>query len=197
MSNDIDKIKRLREKTSAGMIDCKKALSEAGGDMDKAIEILRKKGIALASKRASRVTKEGAIASYIHMNKRIGVLIELNCETDFVAKNDLFKNFAKDLTMQIAASNPLYIDKEDVPDEVIEKEREIIREQHKDKPQKAMDKITDGNLEKFYSEVCLMQQPFIKDPSIIIKDLLTQIIAKTGENIIIRRFTRYQLGEEI
>lgn len=195
--NDLDKIKSLREKTAAGMMDCKKALAEAGGDMEKAIEILRKKGIALASEKAMRITKEGVIASYIHINNKIGTLVEVNCETDFVAKNDLFKNFVKDLTMQIAASNPLYLDKENVPKEVVDKEIDIIKEQHKKKPAKAMDKIIEGNLEKFYSEVCLLQQPFIKDPSITIKDLLTQVIAKTGENIVIRRFIRYQLGEKL
>ncbi len=196
MSNDTDKIKQLREKTFAGMMDCKRALAEAGGDIKKAIEILRKKGIALAGRKAARVAKEGIIASYIHSNDRIGVLIEVNCETDFVAKNDLFKNFVKDLTMQVAASNPLYIDKKDIPKEVVDKEIDIIKEQHKDKPAKVMDKIIEGNLDKFYSEVCLLHQPFIKDPSVTIKDLLTQIIAKTGENIAVHRFTRYQLGEE-
>ena len=197
MGNDIDKIKKLREKTFAGMMDCKKALAEAAGDMKKAVEVLRKKGIALASKRSSRAAKEGVIASYIHTNKKIGILVEVNCETDFVAKNDLFKNFVKDLTMQVAASNPHYIDKADVPKEVLDKEAAIIREQHKKKPAKVLDKIVEGNLDKFYSEACLMQQPFIKDPSVTVKDLLTQTIAKTGENIVIRRFTRYQLGEEL
>ena len=194
--NDVDKIKRLREKTFAGMMECKRALEEASGDMDKAVEILRKKGIALASRKASRLAKEGAVASYIHINHKIGVLVEVNCETDFVARNDLFKNFVKDITMQIAASYPQYIDKEDIPEEIIAREKEIIKEQHKSKPQDVLNKIMEGNLDKFYSEVCLLQQPFIKDPSLMIKDLLIQTIAKIGENIIVRRFVRYQLGEE-
>lgn len=197
MGNDIEKIKQLREQTLAGMMDCKKALAEAGGNMEKAIEILRKKGVALASRKASRAAKEGVIASYIHTNDKIGVLIEVNCETDFVARNNLFKNFVKDLSMQIAASNPLYTDKEDVPKEAIDREVDIIREQHKNKPANAIDKIVEGNLDKFYSEVCLLQQPFIKDPSITVKDLLIQTIAKTGENILVRRFIRYQSGEEL
>ena len=195
--NELDKIKQLREKTFAGMMECKSALAESGGDMNKAVEILRKRGIALATKKASRATKEGVVASYIHINNKIGVLIEVNCETDFVARNDLFKAFVKDLTMQVAASNPLYIDKEDLPPEVIAKETEIIKEQHKNKPANVIDKIVQGNLEKFYSEACLMQQPFVKDPTLTIRDLLTQTIAKTGENIVMRRFVRYQLGEEV
>lgn len=197
MNGGVDKIKQLREKTFAGMMDCKDALTEAAGNMEKAIEILRKKGIALATKKASRTAKDGVIASYIHTNHKIGVLVEVNCETDFVAKNEMFKAFVKDVTMQIAASCPMYIDKENVSKEAIDKERDIAKEQHKNKPAKVIDKIVEGNLEKFYSQVCLLQQPFIKDPSITIKDLLTQIIAKTGENIIIRRFTRYLLGEEV
>ncbi len=195
--NELDKIKKLREKTSAGMMDCKAALAEASGDMEKAVEVLRKKGIALATKKSSRAVKEGIIASYVHTNNKIGVLLEVNCETDFVARNEMFRSFVKDLTMQIAASNPLYVNKEDIPQQVIDKESEIIKEQHKNKPAKVMDKIAEGALEKFYSESCLLHQPFIKDPSITIKDLLTQAIAKTGENIIVRRFARYQVGEEI
>lgn len=176
MAQHIDKIKTLREKTQAGVMDCKKALADADGDMNKAVEILRKKGIALASKKASRVAKEGVVASYIHTNHKIGVLVEVNCETDFVARNDSFKTFVKDLTMQIAASSPLYLDKEYVPKD-------------------ALENIAETELDKFYTESCLMQQPFIKDPAIIIKDLLTQVIAKTGENIVVRRFIRYQVGE--
>ncbi|MFH0731762.1 MAG: translation elongation factor Ts [Candidatus Omnitrophota bacterium] len=197
MASDLDKIKDLREKTSAGMMDCKIALAEAGGDEVKAVEILRKKGVALAAKKASRTAKEGVIASYIHTNNKIGVLVEVNCETDFVARNDVFKNFVKDLTMQVAASYPVYISREEVPADVLEKEKEIIKEQHKNKPQKAMDKIIEGGIEKFYSQACLLEQPFIKDPSKNIKALLTEVIAKTGENIIVRRFTRYQAGEQI
>lgn len=190
-------VKKLREKTFAGMMDCKKALTEAGGNMEKAVEILRKKGVATASKKSTRSTKEGVIASYIHTNHKIGVLVEINCETDFVARNDVFKAFVKDLTMQIAASHPIYLDKENVPQAVIDKESEIIKEQHKKKPENVIEKIVKGNLEKFYSEVCLQQQPFIKNPSIKIKDVLTETIAKIDENINIRRFIRYQLGEEI
>lgn len=197
MANELDKIKQLREKTSAGMMDCKSALAEAAGDQEKAIEILRKKGIALATKRSSRAAKEGVVASYIHMNHKIGVLVEVNCETDFVAKNDMFKAFVKDVTMQIAASSPLYIDKEDIPQDVIEKEKSIAKEQHKNKPANVVDKIVEGNIGKFYQDTCLLHQPYIKDPSTTIKDLLTQVIAKTGENVIIRRFVRYQVGEEI
>lgn len=197
MTNELNQIKRLRDKTSAGMMDCKKALLEAGGNIDKAIEILRKKGIALAAKKATRATNQGVIASYIHTNDKIGILVEVNCETDFVARNEVFRNFVKDLTMQIAASAPSYANKEDVPEEVIEKEKAIAAEQYKNKPQNAMGKILEGAVNKFYSEACLMQQPFIKNPSVTIGDLLTEVIAKTGENIVIRRFTRYQLGEEI
>lgn len=191
----LDKVKALREKTSAGIMDCKGALKEAGGDIDKAIEILRKRGISLASKKSSRAAKEGAVASYIHMNGKIGVLLEINCETDFVARNEDFKNLVKDLTMQIAAANPTYLKKEDVPGEVIDKEAEIIKEQNKNKPEKALGNIVEGKLNSFYQEACLLEQPFIKDPKVFIKDLLTSVIAKTGENIVIRRFTRYQLGE--
>jgi elongation factor Ts len=195
MANKLDKVKVLREKTSAGMMDCKTALAEAGGDIDKAIEILRKKGISLASKKSSRATKEGVIASYIHLNGKIGVLLEVNCETDFVARNEEFKHFVKDLTMQIAASNPSYINKDEVPADLLEKEADIIKEQNKGKPEKALEKIVEGKLKSFYQEACLLEQPFVKDPKVFVKDLLTGLIAKTGENIIIKRFTRYQLGE--
>jgi len=191
----LDKVKTLREKTNAGMMDCKSALSEAGGDIDKAVEILRKKGVSLATKKSSRSAKEGAVASYIHMNGKIGVLAEINCETDFVARNEEFKNFVKDICMQIAASNPTYMLREDVPEEVVKKEADIIKEQSKGKPEKALEKIVEGKLNSFYKEACLMEQPFIKDPKVSIKDLLTSVIAKTGENIIIKRFSRYQLGE--
>lgn len=191
----LDKVKALREQTNAGMMDCKSALKEADGDVDKAVEILRKKGISLASKKSSRSAKEGAITSYIHMNGKIGVLVEVNCETDFVARNEEFRNFIKEITMQIAASNPTYITKEEVPQDAIKKEAEIIKEQNRGKPEHAQEKIVEGKLNSFYQEACLMEQPFIKDPKVSIKDLLTSIIAKTGENIIIKRFVRYQLGE--
>jgi len=195
MADVMDKVKTLREKTSAGMMDCKTALTEAKGDLDKAIEILRKKGISLASKKSSRAAKEGVIASYIHMNSKIGVLVEVNCETDFVARNEDFKTFVKDLTMHIAAANPTYLKREDVPKKVVDKEIEIIREQAKDKPQKALEKITEGKLNNFYKETCLLEQMFVKDPKVSIRDLLIGLVAKIGENIAIRRFIRYQLGE--
>jgi elongation factor Ts len=191
----LDKVKELRIKTNAGMMDCKKALSESSGDLEKAIEILRKKGISLASKKSSRAAKEGIIASYIHMNNKIGVLLEVNCETDFVARNEEFKGFVKELSMQIAASSPVYISKEEVSPEALEKEREIIREQNKNKPENALEKIIEGKLNSYYQDVCLLEQPFIKDPKINIQTLLTDLIGKIGENIVIKRFTRYQLGE--
>lgn len=191
----LDKVKILREKTNAGIMDCKSALADASGDVDKAIEILRKRGISLASKKSSRAAREGLIGSYIHLNGKIGVLLEVNCETDFVARNEEFKNFVKDLSMQITAVNPSYISQEDVPEDVIEKEISIIKEQSKGKPEAALEKIVEGKLKSFYQEVCLLEQPFIKDPKVFVKDLLTSLVAKIGENIIIKRFVRYQLGE--
>ncbi len=190
-------VKQLREKTGAGMMDCKKALTESGGDIERAIEILRKKGLAAAEKKAGRETSEGIIGSYVHMDK-IGVLVEVNCETDFVARTEDFRQFVKDIAMQIAASNPLYLDRESVPREVIEKEKEIYRDQIKGKPEHVIEKILEGKLEKFYSEHCLMDQTFIKDPEgkKKVRDVLTELIARLGENIRIRRFVRFQLGEE-
>jgi elongation factor Ts len=193
----MDAIKKLREKTSAGIMDCKKALKEAAGNIEKAIEILRKKGIKLASEKSSRAAKEGRIESYIHMNGKIGVLLELNCETDFVARNDEFKQFAKDITMQIAAARPRYIKKEDVPEAVIEKEKEILMAPMKNKPKDALEKIIIGKIENFYEENCLLEQVFVKDTKLKIKDILHSFIAKIGENIVIRRFSRYQLGEDL
>ncbi|MBI5144226.1 MAG: translation elongation factor Ts [Candidatus Omnitrophica bacterium] len=193
----IDAIKKLREKTNAGVVDCKKALRDAGGDIDKAIEILRKQGVSLASKKAGRQAKEGRIESYIHLGGKIGVLVEVNCETDFVARNDDFKSFVKDIAMQVAASNPLYVKREEVLQEAIKKETDIIKAQLTGKPQSAIDKIVEGKLAKFYEEVCLLEQPFIKDTSLKVKDILTSMIAKIGENIVIRRFVRYQAGEEV
>jgi len=190
-------IKKLREKTGAGMMDCKQALKEANGEMEKAIEILRKKGVSIAAKKASRATKEGVAESYIHHGSKIGVLLEVNCETDFVARNQDFKKFVKDVAMQIAATAPRYIKREDVPKLVLDKEREIFKAQIKDKPANVIDKIVEGRLEKFYEETCLLEQPFVRDPNIKIKELLTSIVAKTGENALIRRFVRYQVGEEI
>ena len=190
-------VKQLREKTGAGMMDCKSALTEVGGDMEKAIEFLRKKGLATAQKRAGRAMTEGTIQSYIHMNAKLGVLVEVNCETDFVAKNDDFKSFAKNIAMHIAASNPLGITPEDIPQEIIEKEKEIYRAQALDlgKPENVLDKIVDGKLKKFYQDNCLMNQPYVRNPDISIADLLNELIAKIGENISIKRFVRYQIGE--
>ena len=190
-------VKQLREKTGAGMMDCKSALTEVGGDIEKAIEFLRKKGLATAQKRAGRAMTEGIIQSYIHMNAKLGVLVEVNCETDFVAKNDEFQGFAKNIAMHIAASNPLGITPEDIPQEVIEKEKEIYRAQALDlgKPENVLDKIVDGKLKKFFQDNCLMNQPYVRNPDISIADLLNELIAKIGENISIKRFVRYQIGE--
>lgn len=188
-------VKQLREKTNAGMMDCKRALEEAGGDMAKAETILRTKGIAGASKKASRATKEGIVASYIHLQGRVGVLVEVNCETDFVAKNENFRSFVKDITLHIAAAHPTYVSREDVPATLIEAEREIYKGQVTGKPANVMEKIIDGKLEKYYSEVCLLEQGFVKTPDVTIKDLLSSKIAELGENIVIRRFTRYSVGE--
>lgn len=194
----LDAIKRLREKTNAGVGACQKALKESCGDVDKAVEVLRKQGAALASKKAGRQAKEGRIESYIHLGGgKIGVLVEVNCESDFVARNDDFKTFVKDIAMQVAASNPLYVKKEDVPESAIKKETEIIKAQLTGKPAAAVDKIIEGKLLKFYEETCLLEQPFIKEPAMKVKDILTSMIAKIGENIIIRRFVRYQVGEEL
>jgi elongation factor Ts len=190
-------VKQLREKTNAGMMDCKRALEEAGGDFDKAETILRTKGIASASKKASRATKEGIVASYIHLQGKVGVLVEVNCETDFVAKNENFRSFVKDITLHIAAAHPLYVSREDVPGKLIEAEREIYKAQVKGKPANVTEKIVDGKLDKFYSTVCLLEQGFIKNPDVTIKDLLSSKIAELGENIIIRRFTRYLVGEPL
>ena len=189
-------VRDLREKTSAGMMDCKKALTEAGGDMTKAEEWLRQKGLSSAAKKASRVATEGAVGSYIHAGGKIGVLVEVNCETDFVARTELFQAFVKDVSMHIAAANPLYLRREDVPPEVVEKEREIAKLQLKEqgKPEKVWDKIIEGKLDKYYKEVCLLDQPFVKDPDRSVSQLATEAIAKLGENVQIRRFTRYQVG---
>ncbi len=191
-------IKNLREKIGCGMMDCKAALTEASGDMEKAIEILRKKGIASTARRAGRVAAQGLVESYVHFSGKIGVLVEVNCESDFVAKNTDFQAFVKDVAMQIAASNPSYVSKDDVPDTVVEHEKEIIEAQTRaeGKPEKAVEKIAEGRLEKFFAEACLLNQPFIRDPKITVNDLLGEIAAKIGENIVIRRFTRYQLGEK-
>jgi elongation factor Ts len=190
-----DLVRQLRDKTNAGMMDCKRALEEAKGDMAQAETILRKKGIAAASKKASRETKEGVIASYIHFDK-VGVLVEINCETDFVAKNESFRTFVKDVTLQIAAASPLYITREQVPAALVDKEKEIAASQIKDKPAPVVEKIVAGKIDKYYSTICLLEQAFVKDQNTTIRDLLNKKISELGENIIIRRFVRYQVGEE-
>ena len=190
-------IKELREKTGVGMMDCKQALVESDGDINKAVDFLRKKGIATAKKRGTRTASEGQVQSYIHAGGKIGVLLEVNCETDFTGKNDDFTNFVKDVAIQIAATNPIAIDQERVPEDILRKEKEIYAGQAKEtgKPEKVIEKIVEGKLKKFFSESCLLNQPFVKNPDITIQDLLNEIIAKTGENIVIRRFVRFQLGE--
>lgn len=189
-------VKNLREKTGAGMMDCKKALTESNGDFEKAIDLLRQKGLASALKKAGRTAIEGLISSYIHMGK-IGTMVEVNCETDFVAKTDDFKELAKDVAMHIAAASPLYLSRDDVPHDVIEREKEIYKAQVKDKPLQVVEKIIDGKLEKFYTDTCLFDQIFIKDPDQKkkIRDIVSEKIARLGENIVIRRFARFQLGE--
>ncbi len=189
-------VKELREKTGAGMMDCKKALEQTSGDIDKAIDYLREKGLASASKKAGRIAAEGLIDAYIH-GGRIGVLIEVNSETDFVAKNDEFKQFVKDMAMQVAASNPKVVSRENLSPEEIAHEREIQINKviNEGKPAHVAEKIVEGRMEKYYEDVCLLDQPFIKDPSMKVKDVLAQLIAKIGENIVIRRFTRYEVGE--
>lgn len=189
-------VKELRDKTGAPMMACKAVLAEVGGDMEKAITELRKRDAKVAEKKAGREAKEGVVASYIHMEGRIGVLIEVNCETDFVAKNNQFRDFVRELTLHIAAASPLYVRREEVPDALIEKEKEIFAEQMKGKPAAAMAKILEGKLNKFYSTICLLEQGFIKDPDQTIEQLLKKKIGELGENLVIRRFTRYALGEE-
>jgi len=190
-------VKELREKTGAGILDCQKALQETGDDIEKAIDYLRQKGLAAAQKKSGRETNQGLIHAYIHMGGKIGVLIEVNCETDFVARNEEFKAFVNDLALQVAAAKPSYVKREDIPKEIVEKERAIYEGQAKEmgKPPAAWPKIVEGKVEKFYQESCLMEQAFIKDPAVMVKDLLAQKISKIGENMNIRRFTRYQLGE--
>jgi elongation factor Ts len=191
-------IRDLRERTGAGMLDCKKALAESNGDFDNAVSVLRQKGLATAAKKAGRSASEGSIGSYIHMGK-IGTMVEVNCETDFVARTDAFKELVKDVAMQVAAANPSYLSIEDVPQNVLEQEKEIYRAQVTDKPLKVIEKILEGKLEKFYTENCLLEQVFIKDTEQKkrIKDLIAENVARLGENIIIRRFVRFQLGETV
>jgi len=194
-----DMVKQLRVKTGAGMMECKEALKDSEGDFDKAIDYLRKKGLSAATKRSSKAAKDGTIVSYIHMGGKIGVMVELNCETDFVAKTEDFQALAKDIAMHVAASNPTYLKPEEIPEEALEREKEIYRGQltAEKKPEKIWDKIIEGKLNKFYEEVCLLQQKFVKNQDITVETLIKNMIAKTGENIILRRFTRYQLGEEL
>src|SRR5213594_401364 len=198
-TTDIDPqlVKQLREKTNAGVMDCKRALVESGGDLPKAEAILRTKGIASAGKKAARATKEGIVASYIHLQGKVGVLVEVNCETDFVAKNENFRAFVKDITLHIASAHPLYVSREDVPGKLIEAEREIYKAQVKGKPANVVEKIVDGKLDKFFSTICLLEQGFIKNPDQTIGDLVKAKIAELGENIVIRRFTRYLMGEPL
>ncbi len=198
MSVDAGSVKELREKSGAGMMDCKKALVEANGDMERAADILREKGLAAAAKKAGRIASEGIVDSYIHMGGKVGVLIEINAETDFVAKNEDFKRFVKDMAMQVAANpSTLCISKDQVDPAMIEKEKEILRAQalNEGKPEKIVDKMVEGRIEKYYKEVCLLEQPFIKDTDMTVKDVLSTMVAKIGENISIRRFTRYEMGE--
>lgn len=192
-------VKELREMTGAGMMDCKKALAACDGEIDKAIDFLREKGLAAAAKKAGRVAAEGLVEAYIHGGGRIGVLVEVNCETDFVAKTDAFKELVKDIAMHIAATNPSYLKREEVPTAELEHEQTVLAEQARNegKPEKIIEKMVSGRIEKYYKEVCLMEQPFVKDPDTTISDLITASIAKIGENISIRRFSRYQLGEGI
>jgi elongation factor Ts len=190
-------VKELREKTGAGMLDCKKALEDANGDMEKATDLLRERGLAAAAKKAGRIASEGLVESYIHGGGRIGVLVEVNCETDFVAKTDAFREFVKDIAMQIAAANPKYVRREDVPEEELERERTVLRNQalNEGKPEKIVDKMVEGRIGKYYEENCLLEQAFIKDPDKTIQQLLQEKIAAIGENISIRRFARFELGE--
>jgi elongation factor Ts len=190
-------VKNLRELTGAGMMDCKKALSESNGDIEKAIEYLRTKGLQKVEKKAGRQTQEGLIQAYIHPGSRLGVLVEINCETDFVARTDDFQSFAKDVAMQIAASKPIVVDRSSIEQSVIDKEMQIYRAQAREqgKPENILDRFVAGKLEKFYQDVCLLEQAFVKDPNKTIRDLLNEKIVKLGENIVIKRFVRYQLGE--
>jgi len=188
-------VKQLREKTGIGMMKCKEALQATDGDIEKAIEYLRKQGLAAAEKRAGRETQDGYVASYVHSNGKIGVLVEVKCETDFVARNEDFRLFCRDLCMQVAAARPHYTSREEVPEEVLEKEREIYREQFKDKPPQAIDKIVEGKLRSFYEDHCLLNQRFVKDPKTTIADLVKSMVAKLGENVTISRFVRLEIGE--
>ncbi|HRU31981.1 MAG TPA: translation elongation factor Ts [bacterium] len=198
MSINMDLIRELREKTGAGVMDCKKALISANGDVEKAVEILRKEGIAVAEKKGARLAKDGRIESYIHPGNKLGVMVEVNCETDFVARTDEFKTLAKEIAMHIAASNPRYISIADIPEDVLESEKDIYatQAQNEGKPPQVIERIVQGKLEKFYQEVCLLEQPWIRDPEKKIKDIINDAIARLGENILIRRFVRFELGKD-
>ena len=191
-------VKDLRDKTSAGMMDCKKALTDTDGDMEKAVDLLRQKGLAVAAKRAGRATSEGVIETYIHAGSKLGVMVELDCETDFVAKTDAFRGFARDLAMHIAAANPVAVTREEVPEYVISREREIYIQQalESGKPQAIAEKMVTGKMEKFLADICLLEQKFVKDPERSIQDMLTDIVGKMGENVSIKRFARFQVGVE-
>ncbi|MBC3804358.1 translation elongation factor Ts [Acetobacterium fimetarium] len=197
MNVDAKLVKELRAKSGAGMMDCKKALVETDGNIEEAMVLLREKGLAATNKKSGRIAAEGIVESYIHMGGKIGVLVEVNCETDFVAKNEGFKSFVKDVAMHIAASNPLYVTKEEVPAEEIEKEKEILRVQalNEGKPEKIIEKMVEGRISKFYKEICLLEQPFVKNPDMTIEDLVKEQIMSIGENVKIRRFARFQMGE--
>lgn len=190
-------VKDLREKTGCGMMDCKKALNESNGDLEKAVDFLRKKGLADAQKKQARTANEGIIGTYIHAGGKIGVLVEVNCETDFVAKTDEFNDLAKDIAMHVAAQSPLYVKREEVPDDALQREKEIFAEQARQsgKPEKIIEKIVDGKVDKFYGDICLLEQAFVKDPSITINELISRKIASLGENISVRRFARFQVGK--
>ncbi len=191
-------VRELRDRTGAGMMDCKKALNEVGGDVDKALVFLREKGLAAAAKRASRTAAEGAVGSYVHAGGKIGVLVEVNCETDFVARTDDFQNLVRELAMQVAAANPRYLRREDVPARVLDEERSIFKTQAAEsgKPEPVIEKIVAGKIEKFFGEICLLEQSYIKDPDRKVGDLVTDAVGKMGENLVVRRFSRFQLGEE-
>ncbi len=199
MGIDAKLVNELRQRTGAGIMDCKRALEQTEGDLDKAIAFLREKGMASASKKAGRVAAEGLVEAYIHMGGRIGVLVEVNCETDFVARSEDFKNFCREVAMQIAAANPKYLSKEDVPADELEQERQIYRKQalESGKPEKIVDKIAEGKLNKYFQEVCLLEQPYIREQKMTVEQLRKEIVAKTGENVVIRRFARFELGEGI
>ncbi len=199
MDISADAVKKLREKTGVGLMDCKEALKQSNGDIEKAMDYLREKGLAKLQKRMGKVASEGSIVSYIHTGGKIGAMVEVNCETDFVAKTQEFQEFAKDIAMQITASNPLYVKREDVPGDVAEKEKEIYKKQalESGKPEKILDKIAEGKMEKFFQEVCLVEQAYIKNPDITVKELLEELVVKMGEKILINRFVRFQLGETI